>query len=855
MKVSLNHIRTYRDQYNWSTDPAPDGIDALVEKIGSQLGAVEEVINLGEKYQGIIIAKVVSCIKHDNSDHLNVCLIDDGGVAQDVARDEAGHVQVVCGAPNVREGLLVAWLPPGATVPESVGKDPFVLSARDIRGVVSNGMLASMRELALGEDHDGILELDEADAQPGADFAKTYHLDDYIIDIENKMFTHRPDCFGMIGVARELAGISQQPFTSPDWYSLSAQIPAPEMTILPLTVTNELPELVPRFMVIPMSNITVKPSPLWLQINLHRLGVRPINNVVDLTNYYMLLTGQPMHAYDYDKVKALDGEDSANIVVRFPRSNEEITLLNGKTVKPRPEAIMIATKTTPIGIGGVMGGADTEVDDNTKNIIIECASFDMYSVRRTSMAQGLFTDAVTRFNKGQSPLQNIAVLARTLPDFTALAGGVIAGPVIDDNRLSEAMMSRGSIHPPVPVTTEFINQRLGTSMTAERMKTLLENVECSVVVEGDELTVTAPFWRTDIEMREDLVEEVGRLEGFDTLPLVLPRRTITPSKRDSLFDLKNTIRTLLSRAGANEVLTYSFVHGNLLDKVGQKASEAFELSNALSPELQYYRLSLTPSLLDKVHPNIKAGYDEFALFEVGKAHTVSEVDEDGVPTGFDRLALVVATNPKLAAKKYANSPAYYQARNYLTTVLRGLNIESHFSFQSLANADAASHMALEQMLELYEPSRSAIVYDGERIVGVVGEYRRSVLRALKLPEFCAGFEVFVNALTAMPQNRYVAVPRFPQVTQDITLKVPNELSYHELESCLVQQLESSKPTKSVTQLSPIDIYQRADDLTNKQVTFRLTIASYEKTLTDPDVTKLLADLTRNAHEKFGAEQI
>lgn len=632
MKISLNSIRDFNRRYGCTDDVAGISANELVEIIGAQLGAVEQVLPIGEKYQGIVIAKVVSSVKHPDADKLHVCKIDDGGVVKDVKRGEDGLVQVVCGAPNVREGLLVAWLPPGATVPETVGKEPFVLEARDIRGQTSNGMLASPKELALGDNHDGILEID-GEHQPGTDFAKTFGLaGDVVIDIENKMFTHRPDCFGFLGVARELAGIQHKPFKSPDWYVPKPTFPEMEADELKLEVKNELPKLVPRFTAIAMRGVTVGPSPVWLQVELAKVGQKSINNIVDYTNFFMLETGQPLHAYDYDKVKALSGDDGAIIVIRHPQNGEKLKLLNGKELEPGAVDIMIATDKQLIGVGGVMGGSDTEVDANTQNIILECANFDMYSIRRTSMAHGLFTDAVTRFTKGQSPLQNLAVLAKIVDEIRSYAGGRVASPVIDSQHLGEKTLTDGTLFTPVRVSKEFINQRLGLKLTDEQIIDLLKNVEFKIENKGDELTVTAPFWRTDIELPEDVVEEVGRLYGYDHLPLVLPRRDLTPPAKDPLLTLKAQIRQRLAKAGANEVLTYSFVHGDLLDKTGQDRAKAFSLSNALSPDLQYYRISPMPSLLDKVHANIKAGYDEFALFELSKMHNLDHIDDDaGLP--------------------------------------------------------------------------------------------------------------------------------------------------------------------------------------------------------------------------------
>ena len=262
MKITINSIRNISEVFKPSEDLTVGGVDELVTKIGAQLGAVEEVIELGPKYQGIIIAKVVSCEKHPNADKLSVCLIDDGNKAKNVERNSDSLVQVVCGAPNVREGLFVAWLPPGATVPSTVGKDPFVLEARELRGVVSNGMLASPKELAIGDSHDGILETD-GERTPGSDFAEEFKMsDEIVIDIENKMFTHRPDCFGWLGVSREIAGIKSIQFKSPDWYVPAPQNPDKENETLSLRVKNDLPQLAPRFTAIGMTNVKVGRSPV-----------------------------------------------------------------------------------------------------------------------------------------------------------------------------------------------------------------------------------------------------------------------------------------------------------------------------------------------------------------------------------------------------------------------------------------------------------------------------------------------------------------------------------------------------------------------------------------------------------------
>jgi len=848
MKVSLNWVKQYLD---FELPP----VDELVARIGEQLGAIEETENLEEKYRGVYIVKVVECEKLENSDHLNRCLIDDGGKVQNIERNEQGLVQVLTGAPNAHKDMIAVWLPPGSTVPESVGKDPFVLESRPMRGAMSHGMLASPRELALGDSHEGIIEL-EGDVRPGDDFAKAYGLDDYIIDIENKMFTHRPDCFGVLGVAREIAGILGHEFKSPDWYARTSEDTVHvDRALLPLEVRNELPALVPRFVAVPLSDIAVKPSPLWLQTYLLRSGVRPISNVVDVTNYMMLLTGQPLHAYDYDKVKALSEGDKAVLNVRYPHPGEKLLLLNGKEIEPRDEAIMIASDKALLGVGGVMGGGDTEVTSDTKNIILEIATFDMYSIRRTSMAHGLFTDAVTRFNKGQSPLQNDIIAAKAVSMLRELADAKVGGPVVDDNRVDEQSRTRRWVHPPVPITVDFINSRLGFTLVGEDVQRLLGNVECSVTFDNGSLLVQAPFWRTDIETREDVVEEVGRLYGFDKLPLILPQRVITPAYKDALLELKGRIRSELATAGANEVLTYSFVHGELLKKVGQNVDEAFQVSNALSPDLQYYRLSLTPSLLDKVHMNIKAGYDEFALFELGKTHGQSQVAEDGLPKEFERLALVYAQADKKGTK--VSGAPYYIARKYLEEVLQSLHVWQYCTLVPVSQADWNGHPFFSEVVRPFDPARAAVIQEGDRILGVVGEYSAETRRALKLPSHTAGFEFGLNLVLAHPEadTTYEALPRFPSLTQDITLKVAADLPHSELYQFIRDELMRLKPEQTRLDVQPLDIYQREDDASHKQATFRVNVASYEKTLREAEVSELLASITAATAAKFSAERI
>ncbi len=843
MKVSLNWA-----QWHSKVDLKPEGVSKLVEKIGAQLGEVEEIDYYGPLYEGIVVVKVVDCVKHPNADKLSLCLVDDGKVVKDVRRNKDGLVQVVCGASNVKKDMFAAWIPPGVTVPSTARKDPFVLEAREIRGKVSNGMLASPSELDISDEHEGILEIDSNSnpkelCKPGAVFKNLFGLDDVIVDIENKMFTHRPDCFGILGVARELAGIQGKKFKSPNWYS---EIPKfDEASGLEISVDNELPKLVPRFMAVAMSGVRVTPSPIWLQAGLRRVGISSINNIVDITNYLMYLSGQPTHAYDYDKVKNLSN-DEAKLIVRHPKKGEKVALLNGKSIEPRKESIVIATDKELVGIGGIMGGTNTEVDESTKNIIIECANFDLYSIRKTSMEHGLFTDAATRFSKGQSPLQNDRVVKKAIELVSSQASGNQASNVVDARKIDEEIYESQSIHPTITVSTDFINKRLGLDLSAEKIIELLGNTEfvCEIT-RGSVLIIRAPFWRTDIQIPEDIVEEVGRLYGYSNLPLELPRRTSAPSNIEENLVLKQVIREILASLGANETLNYSFVHGNLLDKAMQDRGVSYKLNNALSPDLQYYRQTITPSLLAQVHPNIKAGHEKFAMFELNKTHNKRHgLDKEKVPGELNMITLVFAD-------KKGRGAAYFQARTFLDQLLDKLGLSLKYN----TIEDDLGYPVTKP----FETSRSAIVTDenSDILLGIVGEFHLEVRRGFKLPEHSAGFEIGLGALAeAIGKNSdsiYKTLSKFPAVITDITLKLDSDVSYRDLKEQLKSCLDTTSPEDILTSFELIDIFSK--DKSHNQITFRVKLTSTNRTLTTDINKEILDKVVSKLNKKIKAEVV
>jgi len=817
VKVSLNWVKEFTS-VDCSTRE-------LIDLAVARLGGVEGYQQLGRRYRGVVVAEVKSAQPHPDADKLSICLVDDDGAVKDVERNDDGLIQVVCGANNVEAGQLIAWIPPGATVPSTASDEqPFVLESRELRGQMSHGMIASPKELGLSDEHDGILVIDEPSAESGQDFSELYELDDTIIDIENKMFTHRPDGFGQLGVARELAGIQHQAFTSPSWYNLSETIDdgISSDVIKQLSVQIDEPELCPRYMAVALEGVAVQPSPSWLQSRLSRVGIRPINNVVDITNYVMLLTAQPIHAFDFDKI-AVDG--AASISVRKPKADEQLPLLDGTELTPRAEAVLICNDDGPIALGGVMGGANSEVDEHTSRLVIECANFNMYNIRRTSMEHGLFTEAVTRFSKGQSSQQIQPVLAYAVSLFQEVCGAKVVGEPVDVNHAAN------QANPEVKLDVDFINQRLGTDLDMDTVTTLLQNVELHVATDGDELRVTAPFWRTDIEIKEDVVEEVGRLYGFDQLSRQLPGRTTRPSVRSPLAQTKIAVQDSLRRIGANELSTHSFVNDQLMQRAEQDVAQAFELSNALSRELQYYRLSPLPSLLSHVHGNIKAGHDEFTLFELAATHNRQHHadDDDGLPSELQFVDMAYA------ARKPRSGAAFYQLRATLDQLLQDLGI------------DDVVYKPIEQAMDYpvtapFEQTRSALVESADgQFIGMIGELKQTVIDNFKLPDYSAAATLDLESISKQHHQQstgYQPLPRFPMVSQDVTVATSADVHYQQLLTDFTAALEQRLADSQSAELELIAIYQ-ADGNKQKHTSWRVSLRDDSATLKAETVDQLL----------------
>lgn len=815
MIISVNWLKKYT-----SIDV---DIDELVRLIGSRLVEIEEVIDLGKKYEGVVIAKVVECAPLEDSDHLHVTKIDDGGVVKNVERDENGLVQVVCGAPNVRTGLTVAWLPPNSTVPETFKDDePFVLGSRKLRGAMSNGMLASAKELDLWDDHTGILELED-ERQAGESFAKAYELDDYLLDIENKSLTHRPDTFGIVGFAREVAALQGIKFETPEalrldgmkWVEKTADVPNPRVTI-------DNPDLSSRYQAVVLTDVDskIQLSPLEIRTYLARVGVKSHSAVVDVTNYMMMLTGQPLHAFDYDKLKAVNNGE-IDIHVRGGRNGEKLVLLDGREIELSENDIVIANGDTAVALAGAMGGRDTEIDDETTSVLLESASFNLYNLRNTQMRHGIFSEAITRFTKGQPAELTAPVLAGAIDLLVLAAGANRASDIVD-------AYPQPNESKKVYAKAEHMNAALGTEFTADDIVKTLENAEFDVTVnDSGVIAAIPPYWRSDIHISEDLDEEVGRLNGFDEIAPTLPKRDFTAVSPDGFDQFRYKLRKSFARAGANEVLTYSFVHGDVITKAGQSTENAYRIVNSISPDLQFYRLSLTPSLLTIVHPNAKAGYKSFAVFELNKTHSKTFGLDADVPVEKDSLALTV--------KHVGEGAAYFNAKRLLAYVASILGVQLAFSaIENTADETAP-----------FDAKRSAAVSDKRtgKYIGVIGEYTSQARKAFKLDEKTAGFELDLRALYAAHQSSsatYEPMSRFPSTERDVTFVVLAETPYSKVDDAA--RVTTRDDVKIA--IAPKAIYQ-AEGSDDKNITLRFTLTPYQKTLSSDEANAIIDDISQN----------
>lgn len=806
MRISLNAIKSYVQ--------IPESVSnqELIELIGSRLVEIEEVIDLEPQYRGCYVAKVVACEPIPDT-HLNLCQIDAGAHNAEFNQLENGLVQIVCGAPNVHAGMLAVWITPGSIVPSTYDNENFKLSVRKLRGYESNGMLSGADELGFDTEHKTIAEIDPKMAQPGDALADVFGLNDIILDVENKSLTHRPDCFGLIGFAREIAGILGIDFQEPPVFANLRDVKLSSSKEVQLDIKIADAELCPRYSCAVFDLPKNEPSKYLTStaVFLAKAGMRAIDPMVDLTNVLMLETGQPLHAFDYDKLVSVGNSKTPKIIVRAAKEGEQLQLLDGKTISCTPDDILITSNNVPVALAGAMGGKNTEIDPSTTRVVLESATFSLYRLRKTQMAHGIFSEAITRFTKGQPAAITLPVLAEAV------------------HRLDVEPLATADEYPGktpeivVKITTEQINQLLGTNYDEKTICQTLENVGF-VVKPGATLQVTAPAWRTDIHLSEDVIEEVDRLLGYDNIPLTLPAKPFLEPEVDAMIKLKHELREILSsRLCMHELLTYSFVHRDLITKVGQDPEDCYQIVNSISPDLQCFRSEIAPSLLDKVRENLKAGHKEFTLYEMNQVSRKSYgLTEEGTPVTKTHLGIVATSD-------------FYTLKAQILAMFDELKIPVEYA--------ALSKEKSTQQPEL-EPKRSAELFLNGQSIGAFGEVRTHVLSQFKLEPVISALELSLEQLATAPRTMQtqVKLSKFPSVERDITLKVASDAPFGRVAKVLDDSLGQQDLYYTVT---PVSIYQAEGNQGTKNLSFHIKFSSPTQTLSAAEISAIMDKIAQD----------
>ena len=761
---------------------------------------VETYERLDAELRNVVVGRVVSITRHTNSDHMWVCQIDVG----------AGEpVQIVTGAQNVHEGDLVpvaqhnSWLPGGVHITK--GK---------LRGEVSNGMLCSLKELGLTLNdfpyaiEDGIWILQE-DCKPGDDINTVIGNDDTVVDFE--ITNNRPDCYSILGLAREAAAAFNKPMRHHDPVVRGGA--AGELSEL-LEVEVPAEDLCRRYTARMVRNVKIAPSPKWLRQRLRANGVRPINNIVDITNYVMLEYGQPMHAFDYRYV------GSGKIIVRRSEPGEALTTLDGNVRTLTPGMLVIADETKPIGLAGIMGGENSEIMDDTVDVVFESANFNGTSIRQTALALGMRTEASGKFEKNIDPLLTLPAVDRACELVELLGAGEVMDGVIDVlNDIPEPRT--------IELEPDRINALLGTDISEADMVEYLRRLE--IPVEGHEIRV--PSWRPDLVGMADIAEEVGRLFGYNNIPTTTFRGAATEGGYMEAMKLENRAGSLCRSLGYSEILTYSFVSPSIFDQIrlpeDSSLRNAMRIQNPLGEDASIMRTVALPSMLAILARNNAYHNDAVKLYELAKVY-------------LPKPGQILPDEPKhLVLGTYGEHEDFFKMKGEIEAFLRGMNVPE-------------ARYTAEKHDPTFHPGRCARVSVGGVDLGCFGQIHPLVARSYGIDGEIFAAELNFTALLSLqlPEKTYTPLPKYPAVTRDIAVVCDEAVTVAALSDCI--RAAGGKLLRSV---ELFDIYRGKGIASgSKSAAFRLTLRADDRTLTDADsdgvVSAVLAALEKELNAKL-----
>jgi phenylalanyl-tRNA synthetase beta chain len=791
MRVPLKWLREYVDL----VVPVKE-ISRRLTMAGLEVTGIERA---GSDWENVVVGEVLDVRPHPDADRLRLVTVNDG----------ASRYEVVCGAPNVARGQRIAYASLGATLVDASTGEPKKLKKAKIRGVVSEGMVCSERELGLSDEHEGILVL-SSDAPVGRPLSEI--LGDTVLVIDMK--PNRADGLSVLGVARDVAALTGTSVREPD--SKVNAMGGPIGGRAGAEIRD--PDLCPRFTLALIEGIEIGPSPSWMQERLLAAGMRPISNVVDITNYVMLELGQPIHAFDYDRVR------DHHIIVRRSTPGETLTTLDGKERRFDRGELLITDRSGPIAVAGVMGGLATEVTDGTRNILLEVANFHPVNVRRTAAALKLQSEASRRFAWGVAPELAPIASRRATQLLVEHAGGTAAEGLVD--------VYPGKSEPvTVSLPRKRLPQVLGIDPTEETVLRSLESLGFQVQAEPERYRVSVPYWRRDVRIADDVVEEVARMVGYDQIPIEPLAGRVPPRVVQPVRELRERLKDFLVDAGMQEVITYPLTSVETLAKVVD-GSASLAVVNPLNAGEERLRTSLRASLLEVASANLRLGKVRVAIFEAARVYVPSG---NALPEEKERLVGVVS-GPRLDRWGNATSENvdFFDAKGYLQQICDRCGVE-------------AAYRATEEYGLL--AGRTAEIRVGDASVGVIGMVHPTTAQAFGIDEDVYLFEVRLEDLVphvrAVPHYRSLA--KFPAVVEDVALIVSREIAAASLvEEILAHPLASSAAVFDEYQGEPIPAGR-------KSLALSISYQAPDRTLTDADVKKAREKIVARLAAKFGAE--
>ena len=779
----------------------------LSEKMSTTGIEVEGVASPAQGLSNLVVGHVLSCEDVPDT-HLHLCQVDTG--------DEEPR-QIVCGAPNVKAGIKVIVALPGARI-----ADNYKIKKGKIRGMESLGMICSLQELGLPDSiipkefADGIQILPE-DAVPGESIFPYLDLDDEIIELS--ITPNRADALSMRGVAHEVAAIYGKEVHFPEKNLAESDKAASDVIQVAIESDKVL-----TYKARVVENVTVQPSPQWLQNRLMNAGIRPINNIVDITNFVLILFGQPMHAFDLDKF------EGQKIVARQAREGEKLVTLDAVERELTAEDIVITVADKPVALGGVMGGQDTEIDSSSKNVVLEAAVFDGKSIRKTSGRLNLRSESSARFEKGinydtvSEALDFAASMLQELGKGTVLAGQVSAGELPTE---------------PVQVTTtlDYVNVRLGTDLTFADVEEVFAKLGFGLEGNAEAFTVSVPRRRWDIHIQADLVEEIARIYGYDKLPTTLPEAGATAGELTSSQALRRKVRTLAEGSGLSEIISYALTTPEKALEFTMEPTKLTELMWPMTVERSALRQNIISGMLDTVAYNVNRKNSNLAIYEIGKIfHQTGDVQTD-LPQEVETFAFALSG---LVAEKDFQTKAVPVDFFYAKGIVEALADKLNLSFDFVAEKD----------LDSMHPGRTAAILLNGEVVGFVGQLHPQTAKDYGIPETYVA-ELNLTAVEAglKPNPSFQEITKFPAVSRDMALLLPAETSHKEV----VAAIESAG-VKRLTSIKLFDVYAGANiEAGKKSMAYSLTFQNPEASLTDEEVARFMEKISKAMAEQVSAE--